>query len=390
MEVEWDTATPDDTVAALVERFGSRNRIAVAVDASALYLKRIPLPGLSAVERCRIVALDPERFFPVRDEPLVVGVGEDDLVVAVRAAVFDRMTEALRALGTVERVEPTPFAVARHLQSDGVTQGWIILANPQEEDCAVVRVENGRPAIIRKLPLVPEDVVVAVSAASGEPVLLHPWQPELAERLAALGLQPSAIAPPRGSTEAFVGSHGAGLGVDSSEEPTLVSQVLERRRAARALRRGALAVASIVVALAAVILSADVRRERALRTIEGRAEQLQSQALTVETLLADIDALQDEVTTMSEVARVRPDPLEVLLLLTRLLPEDAFLSSIHVAGTSWEVDGYARDAATLVPTLEASPLLADVRFRNATTRVQLANGTYESYALAFRYAQSAQ
>jgi Tfp pilus assembly protein PilN len=99
---------------------------------------------------------------------------------------------------------------------------------------------------------------------------------------------------------------------------------------------------------------------------------------------------EEEVATLAAVSGERQDPLAVLLLVTRLLPPDAYLRGLHAAGDEWEIDGYARDAARLIPTFEESESLADVRFRTATTRVQLNNETYESFSLALRYLPPAQ
>lgn len=392
MEVEWGAGTPEDSVGAVAERFGRRNRIAVALDASLLMVKRIALPPLPEVQRRQIVALDPERFFPWRGEPLVVGVGHDDLVVAVREAEFDRIADALAALGTVERVEPLPFAVARHLRTLEGADGWAILADPGDRDqaCVVCRIQAGRATAIRKLPLVPRELVDAAGEQGPTTLYLYPWQPALADALSGLGLAPAPLPAPQGGTEAFAGAHGALLGLEGHDGPTLVSTALERRQRGRARRRGALAVISVVTAAVIAIGSAEYRRERSLRDLERRVAQVELQARDVQSLLAEAAVVEREVATLAEVSRERPDPLEVLLLLARLLPADASVRSLHGAGNEWEVDGYARDAATLIPTLEASDRLAGVRFRTATTRIQLGDRDYESYSLAFQYLRPAE
>ena len=54
-------------------------------------------------------------------------------------------------------------------------------------------------------------------------------------------------------------------------------------------------------------------------------------------------------------------------------------------GDEWQLDGYARNAAAMIPTLEASAALADVRFRAATMRLRVGTQDYESFALALRH-----
>jgi Tfp pilus assembly protein PilN len=392
MEVEWSSAEPAETVAALVERFGTGARIAVAVDTAALFVKRLSLPALPAEQRRRMVALDPERYFPVRDESLVAGVRDDDLVVAARAAEFDRMAEALARLGPVERVEPAPVALARHLAAHDVTDAAVVMADPHDRDCAVVELRDGRVTTIRKIPTDVHAIVAAVRAEADTRAssFLYPWRESLADDLGAAGLTVEAVPPPPGSTEAFAGASGALLGIDAPEELTLTSPALERRQRIRASRRRALAVAVVVATLFAAVWSVDLRRTRTLEEIQRRIAERQEDAAAVQLLQEEIATAQEEVTTLATVARERPDPLETLLLVTRLLPADAHLRSLVASGDEWELDGYARDAALLIPTFEASDVLSDVRFRTATTRTQLGNEDYESFALALRYVPPAQ
>jgi Tfp pilus assembly protein PilN len=392
MEVEWSSAEPAETVAALAERFGTGARIAVAVDTSALFVKRLSLPALPAEQRRRMVALDPERYFPVRDEALVAGVRDDDLVVAARAAEFDRMAEALARLGPVERVEPAPVALARHLAAHGVTHGAVVMGDPHDRDCAVVELRDGRVTTIRKLPPDVRAIVTAVrtEADTGSSSFLYPWRESLADEFGAAGLTVEAVPSPPGSTEAFAGASGALLGIDAPDELTLTSSALEQRQRLRAWRRGAVAVVALVAALFAAVWSVDLRRTRTLDEIQRRIDERQTEAAEVQQLLADIAAAEEEVNTLATVARERPDPLEALLLMTQLLPTDAHLRSLSATGDEWELDGYARDAALLVPTFEASDALSDVRFRTATTRTQIGNEDYESFSLALRYAPPAQ
>lgn len=387
MEVEWSVADPDDAVAALRERFGTGARVAVAVDISALLVKRIALPPLPAEQRRQMVALDPERYFPVREEPLLVGVRDDDLVVATRAEPFDRLTDALAALGVVERVEPAPSALARHLTVSGATDAVFVMANPHDQDCAVVSMRQGQMTAIRKVPSEVAEIAAAAKPASvgTNRSYLYPWSETLADELTRAGLPVEPVPAPRGSAECFAAAHGALLGIDGPEDLTLTSPTLARQHAARAGRRAVLATMAVFLALAAALWSVDLRRERTLAELERRITQRRDQAAEVQDLLEEIADGWEELRTLAAVSSDRQNPLEVLLLVTHLLPTDAYLRSFSATGDSWELDGYAHDAARLIPTLEESNVLQHVEFRSATTRVRLFNENYESFSLAFRY-----
>src|SRR6267143_98583 len=81
-----------------------------------------------------------------------------------------------------------------------------------------------------------------------------------------------------------------------------------------------------------------------------------------------------------------PISLGVLLALSNHLPAGAYLRGIRWSGAEWQIDGYAPNASRLVAQLGAAPEFKEVRFLSATTRGALGERTYESFALAFRYA----
>ena len=85
---------------------------------------------------------------------------------------------------------------------------------------------------------------------------------------------------------------------------------------------------------------------------------------------------------MAAIDRERPDPLRGLLELSQRLPEDAWIRSIRTGAGAIEIDGYARDAAALIPLFENDPRFEDVRFRSATSRAQIGDETYETFSLA--------
>ena len=389
MEVEWSSDAPAETVSALRDRFGPGALLSVAVDAAALLVKRVTLPPLPLEERRRILTLDPERYFPLRGEDLVVAVRDDDLVFAARAPQFDRWTEALGALGAVERVEPAPVALARFLARSGIVEGTVVLAHPDDRECAVALVDQGGIRGVRRILNRTGEIVPAVRAmaAAGGPVYLYPWRDDLA---AALATDLEAVAvervpQPVGATEPFACAMGAALGIDAGPEATFASPALERRQAFRRRWRAAGAVISVVAACLVLFSSVGAYRGRVLRVLDERIAERRDAAAEVQGLQEELAGLQREIGTLDDVEAGRADPLAALLALTRTLPADAHVRSIHSGGDEWELDGYARDAARLIPVLEESNAFAEVRFRTATTRARIGTENYETFSLALRY-----
>jgi len=389
MEAEWSSAAPAETVAALRERFGTGSLIAVAVDTSALFVKRVALPPLPLEERRRMLAIDPERYFPVRGEEIVVAVRDDDLIFAAHAEQFDRWTEALATLGAVERVEPAPMALARYLVRHGATDGLLVMAHPDDRDCAVARLDGGQVRTVRRIPNATEAIAIAARAMGTAPgaAYLYPWRDDVASALAdGLAETPVEQVPvPGGLTEPFVCAVGAGQGIDDGPESVFVSPSLARRQAARRRWRAVGAVTAVAAACVLLFASYGASRSRVLRSLDQRITERRAVAAEVQDLQEELAGLQREIGTLDRVESDRVDPLDVLLALTRTLPPDAHVRTIHNAGDEWELDGYARDAARLIPVLEESSVFGAVRFRNATTRVRVGNENYENFALALRY-----
>lgn len=389
MEVEWSSDAPAETVAALRERFGPGAVLSVAVDTAALLVKRVTLPPLSLEERRRILTIDPERYFPVRGEELVVAVRDDDLVFAARTAQFDRWAESLGALGAVERVEPAPIALARFLARSGTVEAIAVIAHPDDRECAVVAVEQGRVSGVRRILNRPGEISATVRAmqAVARPVFLYPWRDDLAAALAdELGDAALRRVPaPAQSTEPFACAMGAALGVDSGPEATFLSPALARRHESRRRWRAAGAATALIAACVLAFTSYGAYRARVLTTLDARITERRGAAAEVQDLQEALAGLQREIGTLDRVETGRADPLAVLLALTRTLPEDAHIRAIHNAGDQWELDGYARDAARLIPVLEESNAFGEVRFRTATTRARVGNENYETFSLALRY-----
>lgn len=390
MEVEWGSPPPPESLAALRERFGTGNVIAVALDMSVVHAKRVDLPPLSMDERRRILAMDPRRYFPVRYEAMVAGVRDDDLVVAVALDVFESWVTALGELGSVERVEPTPSALIRHLAVHDFRRGVIVLDDADGGGTTLASLVDGRLAQLRKVYAGEGELpgLVAELLMEGGACTLHPWREEVAVELEAHLGENATVVPvptPPGVPGAFSSAYGALLGLDASPALTLASPSLARRVRAVQRRRTAAGVGAVLGALALVGWALDYRRGATLDALEREVAVAEAQADPVLELRREALALTDDLRRLEQAAEDRTNPLEVLQAITRLLPPDAYLTRLAASGDEWELNGRASDAARLIALLEGSNLLADVRFRTATTRVRVGGEEMETFTVVFRH-----
>lgn len=391
MEIEWTGDSPVDAIAAVRERFGSASSVALAIDLDALFVKRVQLPPLPAAERRRILALEPERFFPVRGKALVVTVREDDdLVFAMPADVLEVWIGAAEALGPVDVVEPAPAAVARALARGGIQDARVVVRGVDGRGTGVVDVADGRVVAARRVAGGMAGVVSALGPTLPGTMFLTPWSPELEQEASAAlpGVALKSIPVTPSLAPGFAAAWGAAQGLRDGTELALTSEAHARRVARRRRTRVGVAVTALVAAAVFATGALGGRRARTLAELERQVALREDESSSVLSLVAEANALAREATTLSGLVAERGDPLEVLLAVTRVLPEDAYLRSVNGVGADWELTGYARDAARLIPLLEQSAGFVDARFRGATSRVQVDNRDFEAFSILVRWADA--
>lgn len=393
MAVAWDGERAEEAAALVRARLERSAPVAVAVELDALFVKRVSLPAVAARERRRMLMLEPDRFFPVRARDLVATVRADDLVFAADLDRLETWLSALAVIGPIETVEPAPEALARALAHQDATTG-AVLVTLDDHVAGCLQLRDGRLADVRKVRGGWADAAASLADRGGVPhhVWLLPWSEGAAASVSQWlpGASPAPAPSPAGLAPEFAAAYGAALalsdGPDDGETPGgLTPPALADRVRRRRERRFGVAVLATLAALVFALSSLGRYRVRVMERLDreiGTLEPTAQGVLEAQRRLADLNR---RLATLEDVRAARVDPLAVLLALTRALPQDAYLRALHGSGEHWEVDGYASDAARILPALEASPVLADVRFRGPTSRVQNGPRSYEDFALAFRF-----
>jgi len=391
VEVEWDRDNPEEAVQALRHHLGATRRIAVAVDLPLLCTKRLKLPALPAAERRNILRVEPERFFAVRAEEMVPAVrADDDLVFAAKEAPLGAWVAALEAIAPVDLVEPAPVALSRALARAPLADA-VALFDERGDGIGLVEIRGGRVTRARRLfgDIEAAAAALATDGASST-IYVSPWSEDRVRTLTALlpaaTFQPlPAVADVAGP---FLPAYGAALAIGTEPDfaGTLVSPELGRVIRARHRRELGLAVAACAVALVFALTSVDAWRGRATRELDAGLVALRERAAPALALQTQLETAARQTQAIHQIEAERPDPLRVLLELSRQLPAGAWVRGIRSSGAEWQVDGYAPNAARLLAGLAAAPGFKEVHFLSATNRAQVGDRTYESFALAFRYA----
>jgi hypothetical protein len=388
-EAEWDPENPAEGVRALRKNLGRARRVAVAVRLPLLFAKRVRLPPLPRAERRRVLRLEPQRFFPVRLEDVVVAVGRGDFVFAAREAPITAWVRALEELGPVDLVEPGPVALGRALGRRGIADG-IALLDDAERGVGLIDIRGGEVDCVRRLYGPLAEAAPALATAGGSVTLtiyLAPWDEERARALAS-HLPDCTLEPLPSSRDVpadFLSAYGAALGVGRDLADALLPDELDARIVARRRRGYIVAAVACAASVLFALTSADAWRARAARDIDTRVHALEGRAAPVIALQSELAMRRRQADAVARIEAERPDPLMVLLALSRHLPAGAHLQSLGLTGASWQIDGFAPQAAEVTQSLGSAPGFREVHVLSATNRARVGDRTYESFSVAFRF-----
>ena len=386
-EVPWDPADPLEGARVLRDTMGRASRVAVAIRLPLLFAKRVRLPPMPPEARRSALRLEPQRYFPVRLEDLVVAVRDDDLVFAAREASVGAWIGALETLGPVDVVEPGPIALARALGRAGISDAVVTL-DDGERGAGLIDLRAGSVSGVRRLYGGPEANAPPLSDGTGRPRYLSPWTEARAAEwsgwLPEARLEPLPQAGP--VPEAFLTAYGAALGAPGVLDGALLPEEHRHRLAAKRRRRLATAAVAAAAAVAFLLTSFDAWRSGVAERTAAEVAALERQAQPALELQAQIAELDRRGAGIAAVAAARPDPLSTLLVVTRRLPQGAYLKSLRYSGGEWQVDGFAPRAAQVTQAFGGAPELTGVRVLGATSRARSGEGTHESFSLAFRLA----
>src|SRR4030042_5435385 len=94
--------------------------------------------------------------------------------------------------------------------------------------------------------------------------------------------------------------------------------------------------------------------EKRLHEIDRQIMLRKEDVRKVETLKKEIEALNDEISTINNFKENRPMALNIIRELTTILPKNTWLTRVRITGSTVDIEGYAGSATGLLPKLEAS------------------------------------
>jgi general secretion pathway protein L len=177
--------------------------------------------------------------------------------------------------------------------------------------------------------------------------------------LDAIGVQPDRVAVERADDDACADVNLLATG--------------RRQRGSRLQRVLNAALAVLALMLAAALVGLPLwERHRTLAALEAELAVAGREARAAEALRAEIDRVSADASFLAEKRRAAPLLLTILDELTRLVPDDTWVSFLRLQDGRVELNGHSDASAALIPILDASPLFGNVRFLSPVTRDLLA------------------
>ncbi len=125
----------------------------------------------------------------------------------------------------------------------------------------------------------------------------------------------------------------------------------------------------LLLALLAAVLILPLWQARTLVIdLQQEENRLRRQAGSVIELRKALENKLEELKKVRDYWRSVPPPLEVLQVLTHLLPDDTYLQQLDIRGDKLTIRGLSGQASALIGLLEASPAFVDPHFLSPVTQ----------------------
>lgn len=179
---------------------------------------------------------------------------------------------------------------------------------------------------------------------------------ELLDRLDHRGLHPDRVTINCGERGGFAAINllPAGKRQRKAVTPQLVNLAL-----------GALAVLLLISAASLPLLD----KRQKIKALEPLLETAGANAKEALRLRKEVDQLTANSRFLTDKKQSSRPVLEIMDELTRILPDDTWITRLDIKGSELEIQGQSASAAALIPLIESSSILQNPRFRSPVTQI---------------------
>lgn len=134
----------------------------------------------------------------------------------------------------------------------------------------------------------------------------------------------------------------------------------------------ALGVVVLALLLGAIVLPL-MNKTQVISLLEARAEMVTGKAEVTRRLREEVEQLGKDARFLVDKKQGSRLTLEIIDELTRLLPDDTWITQLEIKGQQVQIQGESASAAALIPLIASSDMLANPQFRSPVTRLPRSN-----------------
>src|SRR5947209_386587 len=370
--------------------------VAIGLARSAVTVKPIELPAVAGGTQ-DMVRFELERHLPIPADDAasdfvalpadadVEGASEGKRVLI--AAADRRLIDAALRLAEEAKLRPVSITVAAHdlvalveadrqqrvawLHRSGDTADLLLLHGPMvvfsrsftATDDATLNAETRRSfagarwRTCNAIWVSGDGASAAPLLDLGVPISDPPWSPRAEHHLAQIG-------EPRGALELAVAT-ASNRHIRSLD--LIPSAIKPRRFTRQELRTAGALVATVLLALAALLVPGFVESRRPAR-LNGEIARIDPDVRAAQRVARELGQKRQPPEPGQKINTSALQPLAVLRELTEILPSDAWVTYLALDAKGVELTGQAGAASNLIPLLENSPWLERVEFASPVTR----------------------
>jgi general secretion pathway protein L len=112
-----------------------------------------------------------------------------------------------------------------------------------------------------------------------------------------------------------------------------------------------------------------LNKHLAIRTLESRIDVTSGRAEVAGRLRSEVERMNADVHFLVEKKQSTRLVLEVIAELTRILPDDTWITRLDLGEDEIQIQGQSLAAAALIPLVESSHILDNARFRSPVTKI---------------------
>ena len=385
-------------------------RVVVGIPREHYFFRKVSLPPVSSDKLKPIIKNQVERMFPIRGDQMVydyqdLGLGKNGgrevVVVGAKSPEIDEIMSVIKAADLeLLRVDMREISLCNLLKSkEGQLKDPLVFLNISEETAFIQLYVSGSPIICRKIALNGqttglENVIREVEKAigfyteiskeekeidrifiSGATAVLDRLLPHIVQsfkiKVEKLTRENVGIDLP-GDFDLERLGHALGLALSGYQVAVHTMDLLPRRVKRKRerdewIRMGVISLAILFLSLAFAIASV-WRDEASLEKVQREIAAIEGRVNAARELKKEYEDLVRKVNTLNKLQAERAHWLIILKNLSEAMPEDAWLTSLDMEqGEPLRLSGNAASAATLIPLLESTPYLKNVKFEAPTT-----------------------